>query len=197
LAGSMTAILLLAGCGGGNMEKALWNQVDDLGQQRNDLEARIAQLEKENEGLRERVEALSRIDPKERSDALSGLSKVEIGQRSGLFDKDGDGKIEALVVYVTCTDEAGDVVKAPGRVHVQLWDLNAPQDQARLATWTVEPADLKTRWASTFMTYYYRLEFPVADLVEGRSGDLTLRVDFTDYATGRVFHQQTTVGPSR
>jgi len=192
----LLGVVLPAGCGG-NMEKALWGQVDDLTAERNDLRVRVERLEKEKAELQARVETLERIDPQQRAEALAGLMKVELGRRSGLFDKDDDGAIDSLVVYVKCTDEAGDVVKAPGRVRVELWDLDAAQEQAKLAEWTVEPADLKTRWAGTFMTYYYRLEFPVADLVAEHPSDLTVRVEFTDFATGRVFKQQTTVGPSR
>lgn len=189
LVGTMS-LLLSGGCSHGNMENALWGRVDDMGKQRNDLEYRITELEKENQDLRARVEAFSAISPDKRSEALAGLKEVELVDRTGFYDKDEDGALESLIVYLKPTDAAGDVVKSPGKVDVQLWDLNAQSGGALLGEWTVEPADLKNQWSGTFMTYYYRLTFPVADRIKGRSKELTVKVVFTDYVTGRTFGMQ-------
>ncbi|MBN1124642.1 MAG: hypothetical protein JXA82_06520 [Sedimentisphaerales bacterium] len=184
------SLLLVSGCNQGNMENALWGRVDDMGKQRNDLEYRITELEKENQDLQARVESLSAISPDKRVDVFAGLKEVELVDRTGFYDKDEDDVLESLIVYLKPIDTTGDVVKLPGKVEVQLWDLNADTGGALLGEWTVEPADLKNQWSGTFMTYYYRLTFPVADRIKDRSKELTVKVVFTDYVTGRTFRMQ-------
>ena len=127
-------------------------------------------------------------------DVLSKTARIKIGRRSGLFDRDNDGKKEKLIVYVKTIDEAGDAVKAAGEVVVQLWDLNAEEGEALLGKWEIGPAELKRMWAGTVMTNYYRLEFDVSELVKAEQQELTVKVRFTDYVTGKVFGEQKVIG---
>jgi hypothetical protein len=183
----------LLGCGSGS-SNSLWEQIKRLGQEKTDLKLQVAKLESENEDLSRQVEKLSSLGAERRLEVLSKTSRIKIGRRSGLFDRDNDGKNEKLIVYVKTIDEAGDAVKAAGEAAVQLWDLNAEEGEALLGKWEVEPAELKEMWAGTVMTNYYRLEFDVSELVKAEQQELTVKVRFTDYVTGKVFSEQIVIG---
>jgi len=75
-------------------------------------------------------------------------------------------------------------------VDVQLWDLNKTNGQALLGQWKVEPDELKKLWFATLVTINYRLTFDVTDIVESLEEQLTVKVTFTDYMTGKVFKEQ-------
>jgi len=190
--GLCLAAAVLGGCGGSDkaVDRSLWSQISEIDKEKTDLRMQAEALQKENQQLKARLETLSQIEPQKRIDALPGAQKIELGRRTGLFDKDGDGVKEMLAVYVRPLDAANDVIKAAGDVQVQLWDLNSPGGEALLGDWTIGASELKDLWASTFMTYYYRLGFDVRELIRGRDHELTVKVAFTDYVTGRVFREQ-------
>jgi hypothetical protein len=176
------------------MEKSLWQQIKELGTQKSDLGIRVEKLEQENQQLDRQVKTLEGLDPNERHAAIDTLEKIAITSRSGLYDKDGNGTKETLVVYAETTDSAGDRIKAAGRVEVQLWNLEAKDSQkALLKQWTVEPAQLKTCWVGTLMTDYYRFTFPVEDIAKEDTTGLTVKVKFVDYLSGKIFEDQQVV----
>jgi len=186
----MAAANLCFFCGCGNESKgSLWDQIEQLGNEKNDLEMKVEYLEKENKELTEQTETLSALSKEVRLEALAYLERIEISKRSGLYDKDDDGVKEKLIVYVKTFDKSGDAIKAPGNIQVQLWDLNS-EEGSRLGQWDIKPVELKELWAGTFMTSYYRLSFDITDKLKGNEKDLTVRVSFTDYITGRVLREQ-------
>ena len=185
-------ILFLWGCEN-NSQQSLWTQIQQLGQEKTDLKLQVEQLEKENERLESQVATLSSLDREVRLEALSGLERIEISKRSGLYDKDKDGKVESLIVYVQPFDDTGDTIKIVGEVIVQLWDLNRESSKAQIAEWQIEPAQLKQLWAGTFMTSYYRLKFDVENLLTGNEKELMVKIAFTDYLTGRTLRTQRTI----
>ena len=184
------ALLVLGGCRGEEGNRSLMRQNARLHDEQDTLEMRVEKLQEENEQLREQVETLTRIGQETRLEVLTGLDRIDLTHRTDIYDKDEDGTKETLVVYIRTADDQGDTIKIPGSVTVELWDLNAEQGN-RLGRWNIQPEELKTMWASTFMTNYYRLQFPVETLLSGAEEELTLRVKFTDYLTGRVLKEQT------
>jgi hypothetical protein len=187
-------ILMCGGCSNGNTEKSLWQQLKEKGDQKSDLAMRVEKLEQDNEQLGRQVKTLQGIDPNERFSVIDTLEKIAVTSRSGFYDKDNDGKKETLVVYVETTDSAGDRIKAAGRVEVQLWNLDAKDSQrGLLKEWTIEPDRLKTCWAGTLMTDYYRFTFPAEDIAGGDTAGLTIKVKFTDYFSGKIHEDQRVV----
>ena len=192
-----TAVLVLSvlcGCQE-QSQQSLWDQIKQLGQEKVTLKQQNESLQSENEDLREQIETLSAISPEVRLGVLGGLKDIKIGRRSGLFDKDKDGVKEKLIVYVSTIDQAGDVTKIPGSARVQLWNLNKDSEEALLGQWEIEPEELKTLWAGTFMTNYYRLTFEIADLLIDSREELTVKVKFTDYVTGKTLGAQKVIQP--
>lgn len=185
----LTALCFWGGCGGPPNEP-LWQQIDTLNEERNALKSRVDQLETENRTLQAENQTLLAIGEQDHRSALDRLERIVVRDRSGLYDKDQDGRAETLVVYLETIDKAQDRIKAPGRVEVELWDLNRPADKAQLGRWTVEPDQLKTLWSATLMTNYYRLTFDAGDQLTSKEKDLTIRVRFTDTLTGKVLSNQ-------
>jgi len=187
-------LILVSGCDNGG-RRSLRDKFETLSRERTELKRQVEQLQSENEQLTGRVVQLAAMSPEARLEGLPELDRIELGRRTRLYDKDGDGRKEKLLVYVRPYDKTADSVKAAGKIQVQLWDLNADADQALLGQWEVAGAELKQLWASTFLTNYYRLTFDVGELLTGDEGELTLNVTFTDYITGKVLHAQKVIKP--
>ena len=189
----MTALLVSAGCGDG-AKTSLFGQIKSLGEEKTDLKMQVQQLEVENKELSEQVETLTAIGTKARIDALERIERIELGKMTGLFDKDKDGVEESLIVYIRTIDGAGDLVKAAGSVEVALWDLDVPANP-HLADWEVKPDELTKAWTPTLLTNYYRLKFDISGLLDDAKKELTVKVVFTDYVTGKVHRDQRVIKP--
>ena len=181
-------LILVMGCE--QKKSFLSEQMFQLGREKSKLERQVEQLEDENQTLRGQVKELSALGPEIRLEALSQVSKIKLGDRTGLYDRDKDGINEKLIVYVRPFDETSDAIKAVGKVDVELWDLNTKTENALIRQWQVTPEEMRDSWAGTLLTNYYRLIFEVGDLSIDDERELTIKVSFTDYITGKTFRQQ-------
>jgi outer membrane murein-binding lipoprotein Lpp len=194
---TLTTCLLAfaAGCESADSRVSLTDQLQTLSQEKSELTVRIEQLEAQNRQLQKQVQTLSGLPEAQRGESLYPLGSVKIGRYTNLYDKDGDGSKEKLIVYIQPIDEQGDVVKTAGGVDVQLWNLNNQADKALLGQWRVEQEELKKLWFATMITINYRLTFDVAGIVESFTEPLTVKVAFTDHLSGRVFEAQKVIKP--
>ena len=189
---AVMALLFAAGCNS-ESKKTMFNQIEANQEESVTLKLEVERLQKANEELTGQVESLTSIGREVRLGVLERITGIEIASRSGFFDKDKDGTKESLVVYVRTIDDAGDAVKAAGGMDVELWDLEA-ESNARLAEWKVGPEELKMKWASTVMTNYFRLRFDVIELLKDADAEeLTVKVTFTDYISGKVLRKQAVI----
>jgi len=152
-----------------------------------------SKLAAENKQLKEQLETLMGIDKPARIEALSTIAAIEITNRSGLYSKNKGNKKDTLIVYLKPIDDMGDVVKTTGKVDIQLWNLNAKPQEALLKEWEIEPKDLKKNWSGSLLTSYYKMPFDVNSILTGKEKDLTLKVQFTDYLTGKVLKGQSVI----
>jgi len=187
-------MLLLAAAGCRNeVQTSLWQQIKSLSEEKTELSLEVQRLERENAKLTDQVKTLAAMDRDERLDVLAGPESVRIGRHSGLYDKSGapDGTPDTLVVYLEPIDADQDVIKAPGRVRVELWNLAADADrQARLKRWDIPPEELRSLWGRGLLGAYYRLQLPLDGILTSNEKELTVRIRFTDYLTGRVLTDQ-------
>jgi len=188
----LTVICLMGGCGGSSRD-SLWEKIDELQAQKNELETRAESLEAENQQLIEQSHTLDSINPDIRLSALDRLDRIEIGKHSGLSDENGDGQIDTLRIHLVPIDQTGDVIKAPGQVSVSLWNLNTSAAENLLGEWTVPAEDLKAMWGHSLTGRYYRLKLDLPQALQTESEDLTVKVKFTDYLTGKVLKAQTPI----
>lgn len=210
--GFLSAILL-AGCQDTRERDSLAAQVEQLTQEKTQLQRQVEQSEAQNKQFKEQVQVLAALPQEAKLENLRSLKSIHIGRYTGFYDKDKDGRAEKLIVYVQPLDEEGDKIKAAGDVDVQLWDLSKGQlnpanagGSALLGQWHVTPGELKKLWFDTLLAINYRLAFDLPagiapDALTGDSGlghplrDLTVKVTFTDYLTGRVLTEQKVIKP--
>ncbi len=191
-------IFLVVGCqkaNKANEDTALTVQIEQLTQQNEQLQEQVDQSKTENEKLKEQVQVLSGLPEDVRGENLYSLERITIGRLSGFFDKDKDGKREKMIVYMTPVDKQGDGMKATGAVNVQLWDLNKTDGEALLGEWDIEPDELKKFWFKTLIAVNYRLVFDIPDTVKSLDEQLTARITFTDYLSGKVLKDQRVIKP--
>lgn len=187
--------VLLPGCRvGSERTHPLEMKVRDLEREKVELTEQLEQCRMGTEQLKAQVRALSAL-PEENRENFYALRSVKITGLTNFYDKDEDGVREALVVYVKPIDQTGDIIKVAGTVHVQLWDLNEPSDQALLGEWQVQPAELQKLWFDTLVSASYRLVFDAALTAEVRAQPLTVKVTFADYLTGEIFTAQQVIKP--
>lgn len=184
----------ILGCTAGK-DKTDWDKEAQAGRQKTSLKLQVQTLQEENATLKQRVDTLSSLDGKVRLDLLSTLERIELSKRTDILDKDNDGTLESMIVIIVPYDDANDKIKAVGQVEVQLWDLNADEDKALLSEWNIKPEELKKRWMGLVLTGYYHLKFDVAGLINENTEELTVKVKFTDYLTGKVFRAQQVIKP--
>jgi len=195
LLSSILCLLLVSGCQKANEDTELTVQMEQLTQQNEQLQEQVDQSKTENKKLKEQVQVLSDLPEDVRGENLYSVARITIGRLSGFFDKDKDGKREKMIVYVTPVDKEGDGIKATGAANVQLWDLNKADGEALLGEWDIEPDELKKFWFKTLVAVNYRLVFDIPDTVKSFDEQLTARITFTDYLSGKVLKDQRVIKP--
>jgi len=187
--------VFLAGCeDAGAAQRTLEEQLRQLQQEKTQLTAQLEQAKTRNQELREQIQRVSDLKTDAEFEEIYNLQKIKLTGYTNLYDKDEDGKYEELIVYVQPIDAEGDVVKAAGRMDVELWDLNRPNGKAMIGKWQVGLAELKKNWFSV-MIVNYKLVFDISGKIEEYTEPLTVKVTFTDYLTGKVFKEQKTIKP--
>jgi len=193
---SIVILVWAFGCeNSGPRTPSLSQQIERLTEENSELQAHLTESQKQINQLNQRVELLSSLPEDKRADAVYRIAKIKIGRYTGLFDENKDGVKETLIVYVQPIDETGDAIKAAGAVLVQLWDLGKEQNKALLAQWNVEPNELKKLWFESVLASNYRLKFDVSNIIGSLSDELTVKVTFTDYLSGRTFTAQKAIRP--
>jgi len=181
----------MAGCRSDlDVQTSLWDQVKTLGDERTELKLQNERLERENEALTQQIKTLAAIDAEVRLAALSIPENIRIGRHSGLYGKTRDSRKDELVVHLEVRDAVQDAIKAPGAVRVELWRLSDPPAEARLGVWDISADELSRMWGKGLTAAYYRLTFPLDDVLANADKEFTLRVEFTDYLTGRELTDQ-------
>lgn len=128
-------------------------------------------------------------------DDLFVVAGIELVSRTGGADFDGQPGDDGVIVYVRPLDASGHVLKAAGRITVQLVDLTTPGLPRALATYVFSERDeLDKSWYAAFLTnhYTFKCRFP-PQAFASPTREVHVRVTFLDWLTGRVFVASTTV----
>ncbi|MDB5327336.1 MAG: hypothetical protein JWM57_2905 [Phycisphaerales bacterium] len=114
--------------------------------------------------------------------ALFTTHGIRLGRLTGQDDK-------GLVIHLIPTDDAGDDLKAAGSITVEAFDLAA--EGKRVSAWQFDAAQARSLWNGSGLRYEYVVPCPWTE--KPASGQITLKVTFTDALTGRVFDTQQVV----
>jgi hypothetical protein len=169
---------------------------------------RFAELMRENQALREesqqarqqvrtcendlivargQLQSVEGLGPDRPADLFAPVS-IEIASLSGGADYDGKPGDDGVTVHLRPKDADGAVVKAPGRITVQLLDNTDMASPRVVAVCRYEdPQELRMLWMGIFGTNHYtlRCEFPEGSILP-KTQRLLVGVSFVDYLTGRT-----------
>jgi len=155
--------------------------------ERDRLQAEIERLQAQAARQAEQIQTLQGLGPK-RLDRLVRVEKIDIGRYTAGRDTDGKPGHDAVRVYLRPLDADGHVLKAAGDVRIQLFDLAA--DAGRLlAAHDFGVATIRKHWADGMLARHYAFDCPWAAGPPAHP-DVTVRVTFTDYLTGKTFTAQ-------
>lgn len=158
-------------------------------ERKNALQAdEIQKLQANEKELQTQVDTLKKIGDK-RPDEFVKITRMRISSYTGGVDRDGKPGHDAVKVMFTPEDSAGDPVKTAGTVKIELFNLAAakPADKL-LGTFNYTPGEAVKSWAGGMFTNHYSFILPLPKTFKG--GELTVRVEFTDYFSGKTFSGQ-------
>lgn len=126
---------------------------------------------------------------KTRLDKLFHVEKIELGRYTGGLDTDGKSGDDAVKVYLRPVDREGHTIKAAGDVKIRLFDLAADPRQSLIGEYTWNVDRVAKQWSGSFMTYHFSFVCPWKK-VPPLHTEVTVRVEFVDYLTGKHFTAQ-------
>lgn len=127
--------------------------------------------------------------PDDRREQLVQVAGIEFGRFTDAVDRDKDGFDDGVKVYLVLRDREGDVIKAAGTVDLELWDLDAAENQRRYQ----HHFDLKETagcWLSGMMADHFKFEIPWAKNTPPRHANLTIKLTYTDALTAKSWQIQ-------
>ena len=154
------------------------------------LTGQVEKLTAQNTSQKQQIKNLQALGPK-RLDKLFTVEKIELG-RSGGIDTDKKPGHDAVVVFLKPIDADGSTLKAPGDVKIQLFDLAESKKKNLFAEFVFSVDEARKHFTAGLMFYQYRFTCPWPDDKLPAHADLTLRVEFTDYLTGKTHTAQKT-----
>jgi len=149
------------------------------------LERAVAEKDAALADLRVQVRNLQGFPPDRPADLFAPVS-IEIASLTGAADYDDRPGDDGVTVYLRPRDGDGHVVKAPGRIAIQLLDNTTPESPRVIGVYSFDDAEtLRKSWYGRFGTQHYTLEcrFP-PDTNPPRQ--VHVNVAFTDFLTGRT-----------
>ncbi len=177
-------------------------QNDPLRTQVRDLSEQVASLKSQRTELQQQLaKCVSEstlqvgVDP-EVATATPQVALVQIGSASHMTQvrvrqDDGTDASRCIArVYLEASDGLGRAIQIVGRVNVSLFELKA-QGQARtLGAAQYSPMQVRDAWRGGVMGPHYTLEVPI-DAVDWECTEkATVKIEFTDGVTGKVFDSQ-------
>jgi len=195
-AASVAAILALAACRSG--PRKLENVNDELRRQNLELENQVRALEEklrlaaaQTEHLQQR---LAQTQPAVSADVQALMPtpvELRLDHYSGVVASNDGGTPDLLRLYVKPRDGKGRFVPLVGTLGIQAVLLQPHQQPTLVLERFVDPQQLDAAYRSTWMGTHYTLEIPLPAGSLPKSGDLTVKLFFTDAATGtQITHQQ-------
>lgn len=182
---AVLAVALVVGCNGVQPPAKTAAQ---LQQENVQFQHEIVALRQAAAARDKQIETLQALGDK-RLDLLYHVTGVQLGRYTGGIDLDDKPGHDGVRVYLTPRDQHGHAIKAAGKVKIQLFDLADKPAENLVGTFEFPVDQVAKHWAGGFITNHYKFDChwksPPAN------PDITVRVEFTDYLTGKTFADQT------
>ncbi len=182
--------LALAGCAGGDPRvPALQTELAQRDRQIEQLQLRVNELTQSLRAQQAQIQRLQGLG-EDRLENVNRVERISLGRHTGGYDADtAAAGSEAVRVYLQPIDTQGNAIKAAGSVTVQVYDL---ADGPTLLAQCDYPVDqIGQHWTRGLLGSYYVLNCPWTSPPTRR--DLTVRVSFVEYLTGKEFSAQKTI----
>jgi hypothetical protein len=166
------------------------DQLNACRDDRADLQRRNKELAEQVKTLEGRVERLQQIGGPQRIELLYPVSAIDIDDTAAVDTDDIDGD-DAVKVMLRPMDAHGSVLKRAGRVRVRLFDLAAEEAETLLHECVWTPEELGKNWYGGFGVYQFSLTCPLKKRPSQK--EVTVRVTYTDYLSGKEFSKQAVV----
>ena len=150
---------------------------------------RIGRLQGQIAALEKKIETPSPALPDVQRSDLTVVSAIELGKYSGAYDSDGDGSLDEARVYLHTLDQHGRFVPAVGRAVMQVVAIRA-SGPVELGKQVFEPKAFTDAYVSGLAGTHFTLEAKLPTPPPAEADDLTIKVTFTDAATGASFSKQ-------
>lgn len=117
--------------------------------------------------------------------------RLIIDRLTGGYDSDGAPGDDGVVVYLKPVDREGDVLKVPGDITIQLYDLAAPAAENLVGEYRLSVDEVAKLWHGKLWTNHFTIRCPWLHRPP-RNPEITVRAIFVDYLTRRVVSAQST-----
>ncbi len=191
LLASLACMILASGCQDESAKRI------ELREQIIEAEGRIEKLKEENNALQATIDQQEELILQlrdlgdKRLENLFTVEKIELGRFTGPANLDDEPGQDGVRVRFTPIDRVGTPIKRAGTVEIRLFDLADQEAPLRIGGCTVDVEKIGEYWSGHFGTFHFsipcRWDRPPSEK------DMTIRVAFTEYLTGRVFTAQTNV----
>ena len=185
--------LLTIGCTRG--PRNFLNENDEL--RRNNLQLR-KQVDQLQEKVTLRVAEIEKLQQQlERHPAkVEGANVPEVvtlrfDRYSGAIDTDSDGADDHIRVYLKTLDQHGRFIPVAGRALLQAVVINADATAQVLAQKTFEPTELDATFRTSITGTHYTLDLPLPAPLQSQVDHVTVKLSFTDAATGTELTHET------
>jgi hypothetical protein len=188
-------ILVIAAIGCDNTTAERMRQLDQQIRQLNDqtdkLGKEVTAKDAVIETQRQQIATLQHLGDK-RLEKLYYVTAIRIDRLTGPANYDDKPGPDGITVYIQPVDQDGHVIKAAGDIRIQLLDLANADGKHLIGEYRLDAEHARKAWYGRLMTNHYSVKCP------WRSGppaheDITVRVEFTDYLTGKTFRDQMVV----
>jgi hypothetical protein len=177
----------------GDQMYRLQKQLDSQKSRILQLEENIITLQKHIDDQKQQIVTLERIAP-DRMAKLEVPVKIELDKLSGGYEEPGRAGDAGVVAYVQPIDSDGDVIKAAGSIVMEVFDLANPPAKSLVCRAALDVDNTRKAWRGWLWTDHFSVKcpWPPPDRKPPEHRELTIRVQFTDYLTGRILTAQTT-----
>ena len=178
---------LAAGCVPQQQVEELATQLRNSRRENEKLKTDIQDMQTELLARQKQIRTLQGLGEK-RLELLFCVTDVKLGKYTAGVDLDDKPGHDGIRVYLTPIDADGHPIKAAGAVKIQLFDLAAKTDDNLVAVHDFPVEKIAACWTGGFMTYHYR--FDCRWKAPPKHDEITVRITFTDYLTGKTFTAQ-------
>ncbi len=181
--------LLIVGLVAGCNSSGQYNNNIDYAALNKQLKLSLARQKNEIIQLNRQLATL-RGFPADRLKYIVAVTHIAFGRFTQPYDKNHDGRIDSINIYLLPTDKDGDIIKAAGKVEINLWDLTAPRGKRFLGYWVYNLKDLQKHWLSGFMANHYKFALPWPESKQFPAAGVTVNLTYKDALTGNSFEIQ-------